>query len=190
MQSSTHIQFTVSEGLAIVASAALLRFVLYPVYRLYFAFPWDQGVYAGFLSICFVTSLRIAPRPGSTILWTATWTLLDYVFQGGALPYLLGYAPIPVLTELTFWLMGRWGQDLPSALIGAVVYQMGHSTWTWIAYNEIWLIPPYPLATFATVGPVAVLLAAPIGAAVGFALGGLLLRLLALRVKRFRPGLS
>lgn len=156
--------------LTVLVTAALLRFGLYSIYSAYFAFPWNQVVYAGFMGFCLAVTLVIIPRPGIVVLWTAAWMFFDYVFQGGALAYLLGYIPVPVLTELSFSLMRRWGGDFRSLLVGTMVYQAGHATWTWIAYNEIWFTPPYPLLTFLQVAPAALFVGNSLGVALGYIL--------------------
>jgi hypothetical protein len=157
---------TAGDILVSVSLAAILRFGLYPAYRTYFVFPWNQPVYTGFLILCLGTLLTAVPRPGAISLWTGAWALMDLAFQGGVPAYLIGYAPIPLLTELALWILGRWG-DPAGVLVAAAIYGLGHSTWTWIAYNEIWLIPPYPADLFARVAAISVLGAAPAASLAG-----------------------
>lgn len=162
---------TVVDLITIVLYAALLRFVFYYVYKTYLAFPWDQSVYAAFMAFSMAAMLVVVPKPGAILLWTITWVLLDYFFQRGVSVYLLGYTPIPILAEIVFWIMNRWGDDLRSVLVGTMVYQAGHSIWTWITYNEVWFIPPYPLNVFLVVAPVSVLIGNNAGAYLGNLVG-------------------
>lgn len=170
--------FTAVDLVTIALFAVLLRFAFVPLYKaLYVVFPWNQAVLPLFMAFCMATLLAIVPRPGTTLLWTVVWMAINFFLQGEELVYALGSMPIPVLTELVFWFMKRWGGDIPSVLIGTMVYTAGFKLWDWYALNYIFLID-YPIPIFLLVSAIAIFIANNIGAYGGHLLGKRLKRLI------------
>lgn len=170
-------RFTAIDLVTIALFAVILRYAALPVYKaLYVVFPWNQAVFPLFMAFCMATMLAIVPRPGATLLWTVVWMLINFFLQGEELVYALGSMPIPIITEIVFWLMKRWGGDLTSALVGTMVYTAGFKIWDWIALNQIFQIP-YELPIFLLVSAVAVFITNNVGAYVGHKLGMRLKRL-------------
>lgn len=170
--------FTAVDLITIALFAVLLRYAFLPIYKaLYIVFPWNQALLPLFMAFCMAVMLAIVPKPGTTLLWTIVWMAINFFLQGEDLVYVLGSIPIPFITELVFILMRRWGGDLPSVLIGTMVYTAGWKLWDWISLNYVFLIP-YPLPIFLLVSGIAILVTNNIGAYIGFMLGKQLRRLI------------
>ena len=89
--------------------------------------------------------------------------------------YVIGLIPVPLITEFVFWLMKRYGEDLPSAIVGCMVYVALTAVWNWVALNYIFLVP-FELGIALVVNAIAVFVATPIGGFLGHRLGTLLKR--------------
>ncbi len=163
--------FTAVDLITIALFALLLRFVFLYIYKaLYVVFPWNQAVFPLFMAFCMATMLAVVPKPGTVLLWTIVWQLINFFLQGEDLLYVLGSLPIPILTELVFWLMKRYGDDMLSSLVGTMVYTAGFKIWDWIALNYIFLIP-YALPIALVVSAVAVFISNNVGAYTGCQFG-------------------
>lgn len=170
-------RFTAIDLVTIALFAVVLRYAALPVYKaLYVVFPWNQAVFPLFMAFCMATMLAIVPKPGATLLWTVVWMLINFFLQGEELVYALGAMPIPIITEVVFWVMKQWGGNLTSALVGTMVYTAGFKIWDWYALNQIFKIP-YGLGIFLLVSAIAVLITNNVGAYSGHVLGKRLNRL-------------
>ncbi|GMR11523.1 MAG: hypothetical protein BMS9Abin28_2356 [Anaerolineae bacterium] len=170
--------FTAIDLVTIALFAVILRFAALPVYKaLYVVFPWNQAVFPLFMAFLMATMLAIVPKPGATLLWTVVWMAINFFLQGEELVYAAGAMLIPIGTEVVFWIMKRWGDDLTSALVGTMVYTAGFKIWDWYALNQIFKIP-YELPLFLLVSFVAVFVTNNIGAYIGYKLGLRLKRLI------------
>ncbi len=170
-------RFSAIDLVTISLFAVLLRFAFVPAYKaLYVVFPWNQAVLPLFMAFCMAVLLAIVPKPGTTFLWTVVWMAINFFLQGEELVYALGAMPIPIITEIVFWGMKRWGGDLTSALIGTMVFTAGFKIWDWYALNQIFQIP-YEFPIFLLVSAIAVFITNNIGAYVGHILGLRLKRL-------------
>jgi hypothetical protein len=171
-------RFTAVDLIIIAVFALLLRFVFLYIYKaLYVVFPWNQAISPLFWSFCMAAMLAMVPKPGATLLWTIVWLLIDFFLQGEDLVYALGSVPIPIITEVVFWIMKRYGGDRVSSLVGTSVFIAGFTIWNWISLNYVFLIP-YSLGLGVIVFVLSVFISSPIGAYLGYLLGMRLKRLL------------
>jgi len=171
-------RFTAVDLIIIAIFAVLLRTVFYYTYRaLYVVFPINQVVFPVFISFVMACLLVLVPKQGTVLLWTVTWQMINFFFQGESPLYLLMYIPIPLLTELVFWLMKRSGDTLSSSLIGNMVYQFGHVIATYFAIVYVFFME-WPLDSALIILAISVLVSSNFGALAGFQLGQQLKRLI------------
>lgn len=160
-------RFTAIDLVVISLFAVILRYAALPVYKaFYVVFPWNQALFPLFMAFCMAAMLAIVPKPGTTLLWTVVWMLINFFLQGEDLLYALGGMLPAVITEGVFWSMKSYGGELRSALIGTMVYTAAFKIWDWYALNQIFQIP-YEIPIFLLVSAIAVFVTNNIGAYVG-----------------------
>ena len=171
-------QFTAVDLITIAIFAVLLRTVFYYTYRaLYVAFPVNMAVFPVLMAFTMACLLVLVPKQGTVLLWTVTWQAINLFFQGESPLYLAMHIPIPFVVEGVFWLMKRYGDTLPSSLVGNMLYQLGHGIATYIAIVYVFFME-WPLDSFLLILAISVLVSANFGALAGVQLGQQVKRLI------------
>jgi hypothetical protein len=164
-------KFTAIDLVVISLFAVILRYAALPLYKaLYVVFPWNQAVFPLFMAFCMAAMLAIVRKPGTTLLWSIVWMLINFFLQGEDLLYALGGMLPAVITEAVFWSMKSNGGDMRSAVIGTMVYTAAFKFWDWYALNQIFQVP-YEIPIFLLVSAIAVFVSNNIGAYAGNKLG-------------------
>ena len=172
-------KFTAVDLITIAIFAVLLRFGFFYVYRaLSVAFPFSQAVFPVFLAFCLTGVLALVPKGGAATLFTVAWQLINLFFQGEDVRFLLMYIPVPIVTELAFVMMKKYGDDMRSAIIGSMVYIALATVAVYFAIVYIFLMTEYTIPIALGILALSTLVSAPVGGYIGHKVGVQLKKLL------------
>jgi hypothetical protein len=110
--------------IAIAILGVLARALYYPYSALGIVFPYNTGVLSGFMTFAGIIAASIVSKRGTLVVYSISWLIISYLFQGENVVYLTtAWFPF-VFGELVALLFKKenYATTLLSAIVIGVIY--------------------------------------------------------------------